>query len=219
MTLFCAGISEEAYELRMRDWNWFFADATDTFPGSLAARVLQRILIGLRFMDDLMEKEDRLFVKRNHFFVPHTSTVLSAVVSSDIDAMLRARSRVRTTRGISLHRLDNNLVSRASEPFSEFAHVEAAITALGHHIPDSHDKWNKLAGIVMKSARDVWVVRYAFLLSFKSNDRVRDACSLRVALVWLRIFECIICKSWPTRAPILLWRTVNTSLTSLSPCR
>jgi hypothetical protein len=132
-------------DVGFHDYHLHILDAiskpTVDFVQSQAATVLKRLIAGLRFIIDDTSPDDRRMVDFFYRQVIDAMTVLSVNASTQVDALLIARSRVRTTRTTIM---DHRLVSRASEPFTEFAHVEAAVTSLGYNIPNTHKDWDDL---------------------------------------------------------------------------
>jgi hypothetical protein len=151
------GLSETA----LRGYTQPLLDAfninTVAFSASQPAICLQRIVAGLEFIKSDLEPGVLRLVETFHHQIADAMTVLSVEASNQIDALLAARSRVRSTSG-RMTILDHGLVSKASAPFTEFAGIEAAITSLGYSIPNTTAKWDVLRRQVLDDLKDAWKV-------------------------------------------------------------
>jgi hypothetical protein len=148
------GINENRFQLYVHQTLLYFPRSPETYCKSLTARVIQRVVAGLAFLDNALPANDAVTVRQLQTRLGYFMMVLPALSSIDVDAMWAAQSEALKTKRSPLLHLQGHKCE-AGRPITEDSQLESGITSLGHRIPDSTKQWHLLSEDLLSELKDI----------------------------------------------------------------
>lgn len=162
-----SGIDEKPFRRYLHEATHSFPISIATYPNSLIGKTLQRVVAGLAFLQVAVPVKIPVAIQQQHIYVGHAMTVLSSLASIDVDAMLEAQ--LKDTR----IRLSSRRKDTREQSTSEYLHLDASITALGHDVPRSKLQWESLSQQILANLKEILEVRmFCFHLQFPAHHSV-----------------------------------------------